>query len=321
MSENLISILMPVKNAEKYIRDSVSSILDQTYKNFEFIIIDDNSTDKTSEIIESIKDDRIRFYKRESRGIIEQLNFGLIEAKGEFIARMDADDIVSPEKLEEQINFLLSNKDIHLVGTNFAFIDEQGKLLIYKRLPEDQKNIEFMMPFIDSVLHSSILTYKKVLVDAGGYNRNYSYAEDDELFLRLLSLGYKMHNIQKILYKYRVIEREFGHYEKQNEQYYKCSMDYLENYYAKKEGEYYLRMGLLEYYRGSIKKSKEYLLKSLKFKDIKRKYFFRYFPVTLLGDKIVNYLRRKKISSKINYYFNRKFEFDSYNISGAEVKK
>jgi glycosyltransferase involved in cell wall biosynthesis len=321
MSENLISIIMPVKNAEKYVRDSVQSILTQTYKNFEFIIIDDGSTDGTRKIIESIKDERIKFYKKESDGLIEQLNFGLNEAKGEFVARMDADDTANPEKLEMQINYMLNNPDIQLVGTNFTFINEDGKPLMYKRLPEEHKDIEFMMPFIDSVLHSSILTYKKVLVDSGGYNKDYFSAEDDELFLRLLSLGYKMHNIQRSLYKYRLVERSFEYYEMQKTGYYKCGLKYLDNHYAEKTGEYYLRMGLLEYYRGSIKKSRENLLKSLKYKDIKRKYFFRYIPVTFLGDKIVNFLRKKKITSKVNSYFNKKFKYDTYNITGSDVKK
>lgn len=321
MSENLISIIMPVKNAEKFIRDSVQSILAQTYKNFEFIIIDDGSTDNTREIIESIKDERIKFYKNESAGLIEQLNFGLNKSNGEFVARMDADDTVSPEKLEMQINYLLNNKDIHLVGTNFVFMNENGKSLMTKNLPEEHEDIEFMMPFIDSVLHSSILTYKKVLHDSGGYDKEYFSAEDDELFLRLLSLGYKMHNIQKTLYKYRLVERPYEYYEMQKTNYYKCGIKYLEKHYPEKKGEYYLRMGLLEYYRGSIKKSREYLLKTLKYKDIKRKYLLRYLPVTFLGGKIVNFLRKKKITSKFNSYFNKKFNYDTYNISGSDVKK
>jgi glycosyltransferase involved in cell wall biosynthesis len=321
MSENLISIIMPVKNADKYIRDSIQSILSQTYGNFEFIIIDDGSTDSTAEIVDSFSDERIRFYKRESLGIIEQLNFGLSEAKGEFIARMDGDDIANPEKLGLQLNFLLCNKDIHLAGTNFSFISESGKLLMNKKLPEKHNDIEFMMPFIDSILHSSILTYKNVLLDSGGYNTEYSYAEDDELFLRLLSLGYKMHNIQKNLYKYRLVERPDEHFEMQKINYYKCGVKYLENHYAEKNGEYYLRMGLLEYYRGSIKKSREQILKSLRFKNIKKKYFFRYLPVAFLGDKVVNFLRRKRITSKINSCINKNFNIDSYNISGSDIKK
>ncbi|MCX6163630.1 MAG: glycosyltransferase [Ignavibacteriae bacterium] len=321
MLENLISIIMPVKNEEKYVFDSIQSVLSQTYENFELIIIDDGSTDKTIELIESIKDQRIRLFKKENSGLIDQLNFGLNEAKGEFIARMDADDLVSPDKLEMQIKYLMNNMDIHLVGTNFYFIDEKGEIIMQKILPENHKDIEFMMPFIDSVLHSSILTYKKVLIDSGGYDKEYFCAEDDELFLRLLSLGYKMYNIQKPLYKYRIVDRPYGYYETQKSNYYKCGIKYLENQYKEKNGEYYLRLGLLEYYRGSIKKSRLNLLKCLKYKNIKKKYLFRYLPMTFLGNKIVNYLRKKKITSKVNLYVSTKFKFDTYQIEGSKVIK
>ncbi|MBI5403124.1 MAG: glycosyltransferase [Ignavibacteriae bacterium] len=321
MTGKLISIIMPVKDAEAYIKDSVESILSQKYGGFELLIIDDGSGDRTAEISESYKDERIKLYRRENLGLIEQLNFGLSESRGEYIARMDADDIAYPEKLLQQIDFLEKNKDIHLVGTNFEFINETGKTLMQKKLPEFHDDIEFMMPFIDSVLHSSILTYKKVLVDSGGYDRNYSSVEDDELFLRLLTFGYKMHNIQKTLYKYRLIERPFEHYENQNVNFYRCGIKYLENSCKEKNGEYYLRLGLLEYYRGSIKSARINLLKCLKFKGIKKRMLFRYLPVTFLGSSIVNYLKKKKITSKINSFFNNKFKVDTYGINGSKVKK
>jgi len=165
------------------------------------------------------------------------------------------------------------------------------------------------------------LTYKKVLVDAGGYNKEFYCAEDDELFLRLLSLGYKMHNIQNVLYKYRLVDRPYEYYETQKINYYKCGLDYLENYYNEKNGEYYLRMSLLEYYRGSLKKSRKYLLKCLKYKNIKKRYLLRYLPVTFLGDRIVNILRKRKVTSKINSYIYKIFNFDTYNVKSLETGK
>jgi len=321
MTDNLVSILMPVKNAGLYIKDSISSILAQTYTDFEYIIIDDGSTDNTVNIIGSFNDDRIKFFKRESLGLIEQLNFGIQVSKGKYIARMDADDIAEPEKLRLQIEFLKSHKEYHLVGSCFEFIDENGKRIMVKNLPENHEDIEFMMPFIDSVLHSTIVVYKSVLEKAGGYNPEYSYAEDDELFLRLLLIGCRMYNIGKALYKYRLIARPYEHFEIQNSLYYRCGYDYLEKYYNEKNGEYYLRLGLLEYYRGSIKSSRKYLLKSLKSGGIKKKYVLRYLPITFLGSSIVNYLRKKKITSRINSYFNNKFKVDTYNIDGSKIRK
>jgi glycosyltransferase involved in cell wall biosynthesis len=321
MSEKLISILMPVKNAEKYVYDSVQSVLFQAYKNFELLIIDDGSTDNTLKIIESFKDERIKIFKRENAGLIEQLNFGLQKASGELIARMDADDIVLPEKLERQVKFLSENPGIHLVGTNFYFINEKGKILTEKKLPEKYEDIEFMMPFIDSVLHSTILTYKNVLIDSGGYDSKYRNVEDDELFLRLLSLGYKMYNIQKPLYKYRLIDRPYEFYRIQNTGYYKCGLEYLENYYKEKNGDYYFRLGMLEYYRGSIKKARKYFFMSMKHKSIKKKNILRYLCVTFLGERAVNFLREKNILSNINLYINKSFNYDTFNISRAKIKK
>jgi glycosyltransferase involved in cell wall biosynthesis len=321
MTDNFVSILMPVKNAGLYIQDSISSILAQTYTDFELIIIDDGSTDSTAEIIGSFNDDRIKFFKRENLGLIDQLNFGIQISKGKYIARMDADDIAEPEKLGLQIEFLKSHKDYDLVGTCFEFTDEKGKRIMTKTLPENHEDIEFMMPFIDSVLHSTIVVYKNVLEKAGGYNLEYSYAEDDELFLRLLLNGCRMYNIRKSLYKYRLINRPYKHFEIQNSLYYRCGYEYLEKYYREKNGEYYLRLGLLEYYRGSIKSSRKYLLKSLKFGGIKKRYILRYLPVTFLGNSIVNYLRKKKITSRINSYFNNNFKIDTYNIDASKIRK
>jgi len=309
-------------NAEEYIYDSVQSILSQTYKSFElFLIIDDGTTDRTLEIIESIKDKRIKLFKRKGRGLIEQLNFGIQEANGELIARMDADDIAFPEKLEIQVNFLLNNPGIQMVGTNFYFINEKGKILTEKKLPEKSEDIEFMMPFIDSVLHPTILTYKKVLIDSGGYDIKYRYAEDDELFLRLLLMGCKMYNIQKSLYKYRIIDRPYEYYVTQNVGYYKCGMEYLDNYYEEKNGDYYFRLGMLEYYRGSIKKARESFLRCLKFKSIKKKIVLRYLPLTFLGSRIVNFLRKYNILSKINLYIRKSFNYDTFNIKKTKIKK
>jgi len=321
MQDKLISIILPVKNAEPFIKDAVDSILNQSYRNFELIVIDDGSSDRTVNILESYNDERIVIFKRENLGLIAQLNFGLNVSKGNLIARMDADDIAHPEKLRTQYDFLENNNDIHLVGTNFEFIDDNGKTIMQKKLPERHEEIEFMMPFIDSVLHSSILTYKNVLADSGGYNPDYSAVEDDELFLRLLSKGYKMHNIQKSLYRYRLIERPFSHYENQNILYYKCGLQYLENKYSEKNGEYYLRRGLLEYYRGSIKEARKNLIAGLRYGGIKKRIIFRYLPVTFLGGAVLNFLRKKRITSRINSFFNNKFKVDTYNVRGPNSGK
>lgn len=111
-----ISVIMPTYNAETYVREAIESILNQTFADFEFLILDGGSKDKTIEIIESYNDDRIKIYK--NCGTIPQsLNKGIKEATGEYIARMDADDISLPNRLKKQLNVLQKNKDIAILGT------------------------------------------------------------------------------------------------------------------------------------------------------------------------------------------------------------
>ena len=110
---------MPVYNGEKYLQEAIESILNQTFKDFEFIIINDGSTDKTLEIIKSFTDPRIKLITQENRGIIYSLNKGITESRGKYIARMDADDISLPERLEKEYRFLEQNPNYGIVGTTF----------------------------------------------------------------------------------------------------------------------------------------------------------------------------------------------------------
>ena len=112
-----VTVLMPVYNCEKYLRESIESILNQTFKDFEFLIINDGSSDKSAEIVESYNDNRINFVQNEKNiGLAASLNRGLDIAKGEYIARMDADDISLPERLEKQVRFMETNPQIGICG-------------------------------------------------------------------------------------------------------------------------------------------------------------------------------------------------------------
>ncbi len=117
-----ISVLMPCYNVEKYVASAINCILAQTFENFEFIIINDGSSDKTDEIISGFSDKRIKYFNRARKGIVEQLNFGISVSSADIIARMDADDSCLPDRLNIQYNFLKEHKDISLVGTNFILI-------------------------------------------------------------------------------------------------------------------------------------------------------------------------------------------------------
>ena len=125
-----VTVLMSVYNGKRYLREAIDSILDQTFRDFEFLIINDGSTDSSSDIIRSYDDSRIRLIENEKNiGLTRSLNKGLKLARGEYIARMDADDRSMPERLEKEILFLDKNKNVGLVGTYFLMVNKSGKVL------------------------------------------------------------------------------------------------------------------------------------------------------------------------------------------------
>lgn len=200
-----ISVVMPVYNTEKYLAEAIESILNQTFKDFEFIIIDDGSTDKSLDIIKryALKDDRIKIISRMNKGITKSLNEGIAFAQGEYIARMDSDDISLPQRFEKQVKFLDKNKKVVALGTKILFIDYKGRPLIDVLFGKKHDKIE--QAFLDgkggAIAHPSVMMRKKVLLSTGCYN-NFKYAQDFDLFLRLAEVG-KLGNLDKVLLKYR----------------------------------------------------------------------------------------------------------------------
>ena len=145
----LLSVLMPVYNVEQYVAEAIESILNQTFNNFELIIIDDGSTDASRVIASEYakKDHRIRFYSRENRGIVKTRNELLLLAQGKYFAIMDGDDISYPTRLEEQLNFLVNSNDYLIVGCRDLLIDPEGDPIIVinnclEHLEIDQANLK-----------------------------------------------------------------------------------------------------------------------------------------------------------------------------------
>ena len=193
---------MPLFNGEKYLKQAIESILRQTYINFEFIIIDDASTDTSLEILEQYNDPRIRLVKNDNNeGITKSLNRGLTIANGEYIARMDADDISLPNRFLEEVIFLDNNPDIVMVGTARELIDEYG-VRIRDVIPKKDPNFQDICN-LNPFQHSSIMIRKSILLEFGGYNELFLSAEDCALWLRIVK-KYKVSNIQKILCKLRI---------------------------------------------------------------------------------------------------------------------
>ncbi len=203
--ETLISVIMSVYNGEKYLREAIESILNQTYKNFEFIIIDDYSSDASVSIISLYNDPRIVLIQnKENLGLTKSLNIALGQAKGEFIARMDADDIALPDRLKIQLDYLEQNKDIVLIGSGTIIIDENGKEIGIKKSITDSRLLHFHMVFKNQIFHPTVLFRRKEIVGILGYDESFKFAQDYDLWSRLIDKGYNLANVGMPLLKYRL---------------------------------------------------------------------------------------------------------------------
>ncbi len=200
----LVSVVLPVYNGAETIRNAVESIFSQTLEDFELIVIDDGSTDNTSEILKSMNDDRLIVLYQENKGIVPSLNRGIEIAKGKYIARMDADDVSQPERLEKQVSFLESNPTYGIVGTATKIVYSNGKTRIRFR-PRDTKSILKNFIRICPFSHSSVLIRKTVFEKVGLYDLESSEelnAEDYDMWTRILAARYDMANLSEALVTY-----------------------------------------------------------------------------------------------------------------------
>lgn len=196
----LISVLLPAYNEAKYLRRAVDSILAQTFKDFELILLDDGSTDETWEIIEKYLDPRLLKVRLNRMGFTSALNHGLSIARGEYIARMDGDDVSLPERLEKQVSFLDTHPDISIVGTAYYKYDALRNEQFIRRHPTTDKNIRRAMAFYHPICHGTVMFRKEIVNKIGGYS-NLPTASDLELWLRA-SRYYKFANLDEPLYIY-----------------------------------------------------------------------------------------------------------------------
>jgi len=208
MSENpIISVLMPVYNCELFIYEAVQSILNQTFKDFELLVIDDCSTDNTIKIIESFNDKRIQLIrKKNNSGYTDSLNYGISIAKGNYIARMDGDDVSLPERFQIQVDFLDKYPDVILCGTGIKIINSDTILMH----PSTHEEIKVKLCFSNSFYHPTLLFRKSVLLDIN-YDKDFEPAEDYDLWTKLIFKG-KLSNINQVLLNYRVHPNQISNY-------------------------------------------------------------------------------------------------------------
>lgn len=198
-----VSVIMPAYNAEKYIKEAIDSILAQTFTDFEFIIIDDGSTDGTAEIIRTYHDCRIKYLKNaQNAGIVFSLNRGLDIARGVYIARMDADDISLPERFEKQTVYMDEHPDIAVCGTAMElFCDSK---VIGRRFPsKEPEKLKVDLFFSCGIAHPSVMMRRAVITRLGGYDPMYNGMEDYELWCRVAET-YRLTVLPEILLRYRI---------------------------------------------------------------------------------------------------------------------
>ena len=188
MADPLVSVVMSVYNGLPYLEEAVESVLDQTFEDFEFIIINDGSTDGSKALLEALaaSDERIGLVHQENQGLTKSLNRGLEMARGTRVARMDADDLAHPERFERQLQFLRTHPEVGMLGTRTEFIDEAGEVSGKWRVPVAQDAITWHLLFNTCICHSSLMADRAVLEKLGGYAKWATTAQDYELFTRAI---------------------------------------------------------------------------------------------------------------------------------------
>src|SRR3989344_2871105 len=197
-----ISVIMSVYNGITYLRQAVESIIKQTYRNFEFIIVDDASTDETWDYLKSLNDPRVKLIKnKKNLGLAASLNIALRQAHGDYIARMDADDISLPDRLKTQIDYLIKNPQIDICGTWVKLIDENNQIIGTVHKPTNDEKIKKMNIWITGLIHPTWLARREVFEKLNGYDTHYDMAEDYEFLIR--AKNFKMANINEELLMWR----------------------------------------------------------------------------------------------------------------------
>lgn len=187
-----VSVLMSCYNGSRWLHEAIDSVLAQTFEAFEFILVDDGSTDETWSIIQSYRDrdGRIVAISKQHTGLADSLNVGIAQAKGAWIARFDQDDLNEPTRLEEQVNFVRNHPEVVLLGTGFFEIDEHGRVIKKHLYPSGHRKLVRRLEHLRGFFPHSSAFYRVDLVrQLGGYKLHILRADDWRLWLELASLG------------------------------------------------------------------------------------------------------------------------------------
>ncbi len=207
MENALITVLMTTFNEPvEYIQQSIESVLNQTYANFELLILDDSSNEDAIQAIDSFKrDNRVSVVRDKQRmGFVNALNKGMKMAKGEYIARMDADDICFNDRFEKQINFMQTHSDVDILGGNMKIIDENGIVVSQRQYPCSKLSLKFSTIFRSPVAHPTVMFRRSIVEKNMFYDELFRKAEDLEFWLRLRNSGFRIANMPEYLLYFRI---------------------------------------------------------------------------------------------------------------------
>ncbi|MBN8569573.1 MAG: glycosyltransferase [Ignavibacteria bacterium] len=303
-----ISVVMSVYNEEKYISAAIKSILNQTYPYFEFIIINDGSTDNSESIIKSFKDERIVYKKIEKVNFSKALNEGLNIAKYNYVARMDADDISLPDRFEKQIKFMVENPDVQVLSSGYALFKNKIISHIHK-LPQNDRDIKEQLNYSGSVCHAGSIYSKNYILQFGGYNESLDMLEDMDLWLRIRKET-KFHNLDEVLYLIRIKENSMTSKESlKPKQFFRdiYLKHFDKNYYsdyAKSDEDY----AILLYKFSNKNEFREYVLnkKILFSPKIFLLYIWSFLPGKISSKNIVDWFKWKLINVRTVFDKNKK---------------
>ena len=204
MPPPLISVVMPVRDGQAFLDESIQSICTQTFGDFEIIVVDDGSTDRTAEILarHAARDSRLRIVVQGPAGIVVALNRAIEESSGSLLARMDADDIARPDRFARQVEILSQHPSVAVVGSACEVVDRTGRLLRLVRFPPAPAQIRERLCDANCIAHPTVMMRRDVVLAAGAYRRAFHHCEDYDLWLRL-SESQDLLNIDEPLLRYR----------------------------------------------------------------------------------------------------------------------
>jgi glycosyltransferase involved in cell wall biosynthesis len=208
-----ISVLVPVYNAQPYLREALDSILAQSFADFELLALDDGSTDLSLRILREYesKDSRVRVISRENRGLVSSLNELISESRGCYLARMDADDVCLPDRFKKQLAFLQSNPDHIMVGGCVQLVNRNGlPIRDFDNPPSHDEIDRANLGGHTAISHPTALIKRDVLLKVGGYRQEFVHAEDLDLWLRLAEIG-KLANLAEFVLQYRLHDFSVSH--------------------------------------------------------------------------------------------------------------